>query len=111
MKDPIRRKLEDDLGVAFGCVPMTLDELAKAFALMQKAMQDPDSDRRSVAGLFFSTIVRTFAESDKLTTACDRLEGAAEALERGSTGAEAELTAAYAEVVALIRTELGLEAN
>jgi hypothetical protein len=56
MKDPIRRKLED---VEFGRVPMTLDELAKAFALMQKAMQDSDSDRRSVAGLFFSTIVRT----------------------------------------------------
>ena len=42
MKDPIRRKLEDDLGVEFGRVPMTLDELATAFALMQKAMQDPE---------------------------------------------------------------------
>jgi hypothetical protein len=90
---------------------MTLDELAKTFALMQRAMQDPDSDRRSVAGLFFSTIVRTFAESEKLATACDRLEGAAEALDRGFTGADAELAAAYAEVVALIRTELGLKVN
>ena len=52
-EDPIRRKLEDDLGIEFGRVPMTLDELATAFALMQKAMQDPDSERRSVARVTF----------------------------------------------------------